>query len=111
MTKKNPDFDITVLDRPPKEKTGKKIDKPNRYKVILLNDDWTTMDFVVEILTTIFHHSLQAAESIMKNIHETGKGIAGCYQYEIAETKAIETLKESKLRGFPLQAILEPEDI
>ena len=93
-----------------KDKNEKKIEKPKMYKVVLLNDDFTTMEFVVQVLETIFHHTKEAAESIMKSVHQTGKGIAGIYTFDVAETKAMETMAWAKVNEFPLVAKLEKDE-
>ncbi len=86
-----------------------KTTKPPMYKVIILNDDYTTMDFVVEILMKIFRKSLEKATKIMLNVHREGKGICGLYTHEIAETK-IETVHMlAQEQGFPLRCTMEKE--
>ncbi|PID47676.1 MAG: ATP-dependent Clp protease adapter ClpS [Proteobacteria bacterium] len=92
-----------------KNKEKLKLDGPSRYKVVLLNDDYTTMDFVIEILMSIFALSSEEAVAIMMKIHEKGKGVCGIYPYEIAETKAIQVEQTARANGFPLRAILEEE--
>ena len=83
--------------------------RPSMYKVIILNDDYTTMDFVVEILMKIFRKTLEKANKIMLNVHRRGKGICGLYTREIAETK-IETVHAlSREQGFPLRCTMEKE--
>jgi ATP-dependent Clp protease adaptor protein ClpS len=82
---------------------------PNRYKVLLLNDDYTSMDFVVEILMEIFHHNIESAISIMLMVHEKGQGVCGVYTKEIAETKVIQVRQRAKNKSFPLRAIMEEE--
>ena len=81
--------------------------EPDKYKVLLINDDFTPMDFVIYILVTIFHHSNEAAEEIMAQVHETGKGIAGIYPYEIAEQKAVESTTQARQNGHPLNVEIE----
>lgn len=77
------------------------------FKVLLLNDDYTTMEFVVEILIQVFSKSLEAATEIMLNVHHQGMGVCGVYPLEIAETK-IETVHSlARERGFPLRCALE----
>ncbi|MDF1879500.1 ATP-dependent Clp protease adaptor ClpS [Sulfurimonas sp. SAG-AH-194-C20] len=82
---------------------------PKKFKVYLLNDDYTSMDFVVDILITIFHKSYEQAESVMLDIHKTQRGLCGVYTHEIAETKVIQVKKRSQKSGFPLKAIMEEE--
>ncbi|MCD4741502.1 MAG: ATP-dependent Clp protease adapter ClpS [Desulfobacteraceae bacterium] len=83
--------------------------RPSMYKVIILNDDYTTMDFVVEILVKIFRKTLEKANKIMLNVHRRGKGICGLYTREIAETK-IETVHAlAQEQGFPLRCTMEKE--
>lgn len=90
-----------------KERTKPKARLPNMYHVILLNDDFTPMDFVVMLLQKIFHRSLPDAEAIMMEIHNKGKGIAGTYTLEVAEMKTLETIRVAKTQEHPLQAIVE----
>jgi len=86
------------------------IQLPKMYRVILHNDDYTSMDFVVMILTSIFHKSFDEAEVLMIAIHEKGKAICGVYSHEIAQTKAHQVRKLAKQNEFPLLATIE-EDI
>lgn len=88
-----------------KKKTKTK--KPSQYKVVLLNDDFTPMDFVIGILMGIFRKTQQEATDIMLNVHETGIGVAGIYTFEIAETKAAQVLDTAKRQGHPLKCTLE----
>lgn len=81
---------------------------PRRYNVILHNDDFTTMDFVVMILETVFHRGEKEAEEIMMQVHQTGKGIAGTYSYDIATTKADKATRMAREENFPLQLTVEP---
>ncbi len=83
--------------------------EPTRYKVLLHNDDYTTMDFVVEILVTIFHKNMAESEQIMFAIHKNGKAICGVYSYEIAQTKVHQVKQLAKKSGYPLLATLEEE--
>jgi ATP-dependent Clp protease adaptor protein ClpS len=75
----------------------------------LLNDDYTSMDFVVDILMKIFRKSFHEAHIIMLEVHEKGRGLCGIYPYEIAETKVFQVGVEARENGFPLKAILEEE--
>ena len=89
-------------------KTG--IKKPSMYKVIMHNDDYTTMQFVVEVLTDIFRKPKEEAMQIMLNIHRKGRGIAGIFPKEIAETKIDLVHTRAKEREYPLKCSLERED-
>jgi ATP-dependent Clp protease adaptor protein ClpS len=82
---------------------------PKKYKVYLLNDDYTSMDFVVDILMSIFHKSYEDAERIMLEIHKKDRGLCGIYTHEIAETKVMQVIKKAKDSGFPLKATMEEE--
>jgi ATP-dependent Clp protease adaptor protein ClpS len=82
---------------------------PKKHKVFILNDDYTSMDFVVDILMGIFHKNHQDAENIMLAVHKNGRGLCGTYTHEIAETKIMQVTKKAKDNGFPLKAIMEEE--
>jgi len=84
------------------------VDEPKRYHVLLHNDDYTTMDFVVMVLTTVFHHTQEAALTIMLNVHEKGVGVAGTFSYEVAESKAQKVMKLAREQEFPLRCSVEP---
>lgn len=99
----------TATDIQIDEKIKKDIDIPRRYKVIFLNDNTTPVEWVIDILKTIFKHSQTSAEQVTMTIHTEGSGIAGVYNYEIAESKMIEAITNSRGRGFPLQIKLEEE--
>ena len=83
------------------------LDEPKQYKVLLHNDDYTTMDFVVEILMAIFHKSMLESEQIMLKIHKSGKAVCGIYTYDIAQTKVYQVRQLAKSNGFPLLATFE----
>ena len=85
------------------------IKHPKKYKVYLLNDDYTSMDFVVDILMNIFHKSYEQAENIMLEVHKKDRGLCGVYTHEIAETKVMQVTKKAKDSGFPLKATMEEE--
>ena len=90
-----------------KEREETKQQEPTQYKVVLLNDDYTTMAFVIEILESVFQKSPAEAYQIMMHVHLNGRGIAGVYPWEVAETKveAVQTLARGA--GFPLKAVVE----
>lgn len=83
---------------------------PRRWHVWLINDDHTTMEFVVLVLMQIFHRSFEEAQEIMMHIHTNGKGIAGTYSHEIASQKRDETIAIARSNGFPLQVDLTTEE-
>ena len=86
-----------------------KVKYPKKYKVLLLNDDYTSMEFVIEILMGIFHKSYQEAELVMLEVHQKEKGVCGVYTNEIAETKIMQVHKKARDSGFPLRAEMEEE--
>ena len=97
--------DIEVIEQ---IDTTIKVTIPKMYKVILHNDNTTTFDFVIAILTQVFHRSLGDAIEITQSIHQTGQGIAGApYTHEIAEEKTSETIGFARANGFPLMATFE----
>lgn len=79
------------------------------YKVLLLNDDYTPMDFVVDVLMQFFRKSEMEAIQIMLNVHQAGVGIAGVYAFEVAETKVSQVMDAAQSEGYPLQCTMEPE--
>lgn len=89
-------------------RTHEIIQEPPMFKVILLNDDYTTMDFVVYILETVFNKSTPEAVRIMYKVHEQGAGVCGVYTSEIAETKINTVHEHAEKAGFPLKATMEP---
>jgi ATP-dependent Clp protease adaptor protein ClpS len=91
------------------ERTRQETKKPELYKVLLLNDDYSTMDFVVEVLESIFHKQPAEAFRIMMAVHTQGKGLCGVYPYEVAETKVEAVSDRAREHGFPLRAAMEPE--
>lgn len=90
-----------------KEKTKIKIKEPKKYSVVMHNDDFTTMDFVVEILIDIFHKDVIEAEALMMNVHKLGKAVVGKYPYDIASTKVAIALTRAKEEGFPFRMTVE----
>ena len=91
------------------EATRTKTRKPRLYKVSLLNDDYTTMEFVVHDLESIFNKAPAEAHGIMMQVQTQGRGVCGGYTYEVAETKIAKTQELAQREGFPLQAALEEE--
>lgn len=81
--------------------------EPPQYKVVLLNDDYTTMDFVMRVLESVFQKSPAEAYQIMMHVHVNGRGIAGVYPWEVAETKAAAVISLARDAGFPLKAVTE----
>jgi len=90
-------------------RTRHKVARPPRFKVVLFNDDYTPMEFVVEILEQVFQKSPAEATQIMLHVHHNGAGIAGVYVLEVAETKVSTVHKLAEERGHPLRAGVEPE--
>ena len=91
------------------EKIKHVISEPPKFKVVMLNDDATPMDWVIDVLKTIFKHTESTAKELTLTIHEEGSGVAGIYTYEIAEQKSIEAVNASRERGFPLQIKVDKE--
>ncbi len=81
--------------------------EPKQYHVYLLNDDYTSMDFVIDILVRIFHKSYVEAQLIMIQVHQNQRGLCGTYSYEIAETKVHQVSSLARENGFPLKAVME----
>ena len=100
----NDDDDTLLLER-----TKPKLKKPPLYKVILLNDDYTPMEFVVALLQQLFGKGPAAATQIMLAIHRSGLGVAGVYVLEVAETKVAAVHRMAEQRGYPLRAGVEKE--
>jgi ATP-dependent Clp protease adaptor protein ClpS len=90
-----------------RERVKPKKQEPILYKVVLLNDDYTTMEFVVHVLESVFEQSPAQAYRVMMNVHVNGKGIAGVYPWEIAETKVETVTSLAREAGFPLRAAIE----
>ena len=90
-------------------KTKKTTKKPKRYRVLLHNDDYTTMEFVVQLLMHVFHHQQEAAFQVMMHVHTQGVGVAGVFTREVAETKVAKTVELARKYEFPLECTMEPE--
>ncbi len=96
----------TVKDRVD-PKLVPKNDEPTLYKVVLLNDDYSTMDFVIHVLEDVFQKSPAEAYRIMMQVHQLGSGVAGIHPWEVAETKVATVSAMAKQAGFPLRAVTE----
>ncbi len=101
------DADTAVM---PSKKTALKLKKPKLYKVLLHNDDFTTMEFVVMILQAVFSHSETEATAIMLHIHRHGVGVGGIYPYGVAEAKVGEVMAAAEKAEYPLLCTMEPDD-
>ena len=100
----------TFIQDKPVNTDRESLQEPPLYKVLLHNDDYTTMDFVVMILQTIFHKNTDEATRIMLNVHHQGVGIAGVYTREIGETKVALVHRIAKRNQFPLRCSLERDN-
>ncbi len=125
--KKEPDFNernmtltITMTDDPKKNhdddfeaglltQTREKTKKPSLYKVILLNDDYTPMDFVVMVLQRVFRMTIEDATQVMLQVHQRGVGVCGVFTYEVAETKVMQVMDYARRNEHPLQCTMEKE--
>jgi ATP-dependent Clp protease adaptor protein ClpS len=97
----------TVIER--RTKTQSKTKRPPMFKVILLNDDYTPMEFVVDLLKTVFHKPHAEATKIMLWVHQNGMGVAGVYPFEIAETKVHSAEELAREAQYPLKCVMEKE--
>ena len=97
------------FDEATKVETKKKLQKPSLYKVLLLNDDYTPMEFVVFLLKKFFQKNNDEATKIMLHVHQNGVGVCGVFPYEIAETKVIQVLETAKKNDHPLQCTMEKD--
>ncbi len=100
----NPDEDSGLV-----LKTRPKTQKPSMYKVLLLNDDYTPMEFVVHVLESIFQKNRQEATDIMLHVHRRGVGVCGVYTHEVAETKVAQVMDFARANEQPLQCTMEKE--
>lgn len=91
------------------EQTRRRVARPPRFKVVLYNDDFTPMGFVVSVLETVFKKSPAESTALMLRIHRSGSGVAGIYVLEVAETKTAVVHRMAEERGYPLRAGVEPE--
>lgn len=97
-----PQVGLTTRTRP-------KTKKPDMYKVLLLNDDYTPMEFVVQLIQDIFHRDRETASRIMLHVHQKGVGMCGVYTYEVAETKVAQVVDAARQNQHPLQCTMEKE--
>ena len=110
----SPNDDGTITTTRPKKgatargfKRVKEPEKPGKFAVVLHNDDFTPMEFVVYALQEVFNHPFDRAEQIMLSVHKEGLGVAGIYRLEIAETKAYDTAELAKENQYPLKITIE----
>lgn len=96
------EFEIEIAD-------DIEVKEPKKFKVFLLNDDYSTMDFVIEVLVKVFRKSTEESAKIMLNIHNNGKELCGVYTHEIAATKVAQVKTMARSKGFPLKAVMEEE--
>lgn len=90
------------------ESARPKLSEPPKFAVVLHNDDYTSMEFVVEVLKRYFHKTEEEAMQVMLHVHQQGKGVGGIYSHEIAETKVAQVHEAAKAAGFPLKCSVEP---
>lgn len=114
MSLNKPKFDIILSEETGGDEQGSVITKhktqlPRKYKVLLHNDDYTTMEFVIFILQKVFKKTLEEAKAIMLKVHNEGMGVCGVYTREVAETKSVQVRQLSKENGHPLKCTFEPE--
>ncbi|MCE9523574.1 MAG: ATP-dependent Clp protease adapter ClpS [Alphaproteobacteria bacterium] len=109
MTKQNGDRDGQGPQTGLVTKTRPKTKKPSLYKVLMLNDDYTPMEFVVHVLERFFNKGREDADRIMLQVHQQGVGICGVYTYEVAETKVAQVIDFARRHQHPLQCTLEKE--
>lgn len=100
------DFDYSIQEI---EKTREELQEPPMFRVLLMNDHYTTMDFVVNVLRKVFHKSTGEATRIMLDVHKKGKGVVGLYSRDIAATRQRQVHHLAKSEGFPLRCEIEPE--
>jgi len=106
MSEPGRQHDADVVTR---TKRSRKVARPKRYKVLLHNDDYTTMEFVVWVLQEVFHHDEAAALQIMLHVHRSGIGVAGVYPREIAETRVAQVEALARRHEYPLRCSIEED--
>ena len=102
-SRRGDDGDTQVITR-----TSPKTKKPTPYKVLLLNDDYTPMEFVVQVLEQFFNKGQEDAYTIMLHVHQKGVGVCGVYTFDVAETKVSQVMDFARENAHPLQCTLEP---
>ena len=90
-------------------RTDPKTEKPSLYKVLLMNDDYTPMEFVVLVLQRYFRMNMEQATQVMLHVHQKGVGVCGIFTYEVAETKVTQVMDFARQHGHPLQCTMEKE--
>ena len=98
----NEESEVSILEK-------QKVQLPRKYKVLLHNDDYTTMEVVILVLKKFFNKSFEEAQAIMLSVHNTGSGVCGIYTFEVAESKVQKVNRFSKEHGHPLKCSYEPE--
>jgi len=104
MSKRTQQGDVEVV---PKQKTSDRTQRPRRFRVLLHNDDYTTMEFVIWVLQSVFHHDEATATQIMLHVHKNGMGVAGVYPRDIAESRVAQVEALAREHEFPLRASFE----
>ena len=107
MEKEMEEQDGVAVSEKPKPKQKQKLNPPNNYQVVFHNDDFTPMEFVVWLLQDIYHHPVSRAHQIMFDVHKKGKGVAGVYTFEIAESKVYKSMMMAKENNLPLLVTAE----
>ena len=103
-----PEVPFAELDQAPVAESEEKTEEPSLFKVLLHNDDYTTMEFVVWVLESVFNMPEEQAIQVMLNVHLRGIGVAGIYTFEVAEMKVEKTIALAREQEFPLLATMEP---
>lgn len=86
---------------------SEELQEPAQFRVVLLNDDFTTKDFVVAVLVAVFHKSGEDAHGIMEDVHKKGRGVVGAYAYDIAATRCLQVHEAARQNGYPLRCVME----
>ncbi len=86
---------------------SEELQEPAQFRVVLLNDDFTSKDFVVAVLVAVFHKNRDEAGNIMEDVHKKGRGVVGVYTYDIAATRCLQVHEAARQNGFPLRCVME----